>query len=97
MKKNIGLLLFIGLMLVKASAFHVHTHYEEYGTALEDCSVCDLVLEFQSMDLELPSQYEVPATLESALGLSLFQKKVLLFQDCSLKHFVTRPPPIISV
>ncbi|WP_146129933.1 hypothetical protein [Flagellimonas meridianipacifica] len=93
MKKIFGLLLFSGLILVKVSAFHVHAHHDEDCEAIDDCEICDLVLENQASDLDIP----IPFFTDINHVISIEEKAPLKSKSFSsssnINLLFSRPPP----
>ena len=54
--KLLGAFLFIGLMLVKASAFHIYEHHDDLSEQDTQCEYCVLIIDSQQSDLFLSFQ-----------------------------------------
>nr|WP_299340919.1 hypothetical protein [Allomuricauda sp.] len=95
MKRIFGFLFFTTLMLVKVSAFHVHTHHDDDCNAIENCEICDIVFESQSSDFEIISHY-IPHTSENSIQAKPFTEKAQIFSgEAKVYRLFSRPPPSI--
>jgi len=49
---------FITLMLLNVSALHVHTHYDDHDDDVNDCSICELIIQNQQQQHYLANPFE---------------------------------------
>nr|WP_298998635.1 hypothetical protein [uncultured Allomuricauda sp.] len=95
-KKTLGLLFFIGLMLLKVSAFHVYTHdhYDDCDS-IENCEICDIVLDNQTSNVDIPQPIPIDIfQLIISQETADFTSPVF-FYDSKFNHLFCRPPPLI--
>ena len=83
-------------MLLKVSAFHVYTHHDADCEGIDNCEICDLVLENQTSDLDIPSP-----SLAEIQDVVLINNRVLLkpesfSTDSGINLLFSRPPPRVS-
>ncbi len=92
-KKILSLVVFTLLMLIKVSALHVYTHHQDDCDAVENCEICDIVLDIQSSDVEIPSQF-VPLASQSIVQEEVSIKYIQTFTgNSNLHQLFSRPPP----
>ncbi|WP_435625571.1 hypothetical protein [Flagellimonas sp.] len=93
MKKMLGFLLFAGLILFKVSGFHVYTHHHDDCDSVENCEICDLVLENQTSDLDIPSPSLTGIQEIILINNALLLKPESLSTDSGINLLFSRPPP----
>ncbi|MBS9463631.1 hypothetical protein KIM67_14525 [Flagellimonas sp. 389] len=92
-KRIAGLLVFTFLMLIKVSALHVYTHQNDDCNAIENCEICDIALESQTSDLEIPSQF-ISSNYHTILEVKRFTETPQVFSKASNAfQLFSRPPP----
>ncbi|WP_136465273.1 hypothetical protein [Flagellimonas onchidii] len=95
-KKVIGFLLFTTLILVKVSAFHVYVHHDSETDEIENCTVCDLVMENQGSEL----QFSTPVVEMDTPEVIQVIKEIVSGQQLKTIRFnfslFSRPPPHIA-
>ncbi|MEW2921998.1 hypothetical protein AB1A65_11055 [Muricauda sp. ANG21] len=93
MKRFVGLLVILTLMLVKVSAFHIYSHQDCDSDTIENCNDCYLALVSQASDFDAPEDIQVVVNLyftDNAQQLSIVEQ--FNGQSCNLFYF-SRPPP----
>ncbi|AWX46004.1 hypothetical protein HME9304_03036 [Flagellimonas maritima] len=95
MRKIIGLLLFIFLMLIKVSALHVYAHQSNDCDTIENCDICDIALENQSSDLEIPSLPILSSSKEIVQVKRFTEKAQVFFRESNTYQLFSRPPPLL--
>ena len=93
MKKIFGLVFFTILMLLKVSAFHVHTHHDEDCEGIDKCEICDLVLESQTSDLDIPSPSITEIQDIIIIDNYVLLKPEFFSRDSGINLLFSRPPP----
>ena len=93
LKKIFGLLLFASLMLLKVSAFHVYVHEHESCNTVEDCEICDIVLDNQTSDLDIPSPVTFNECQWVTYNDAILPQSNLFFFDSKQNQLFSRPPP----
>ncbi|MDC6364577.1 MULTISPECIES: hypothetical protein [Flavobacteriaceae] len=97
MRKIIGLLFFTSLMLIKVSGFHAYAHHDEDSDAIENCDICDLALENQTLDFHVPhNSYEIADT-EFSIKYLKTPKDEQLKEQSFHYYLFSRPPPYSMV
>ncbi|MEM7485132.1 MAG: hypothetical protein AAF348_07975 [Bacteroidota bacterium] len=94
MKRIVGLLIFTFLMLIKVSALHVYTHHDDDCDAIENCEICDIALQSQSSNLEIPSQF-ISSNHSIFLKVERFTENPQVSSRASNAfQLFSRPPPL---
>ncbi|SHG33288.1 hypothetical protein SAMN04488116_1002 [Flagellimonas flava] len=96
-KKILGFVLLTSLMLVKVSALHVYSHQEDDSDTAENCHLCDIAMDNQSMDMlanndTLPQQNVTPIIEEEPLTVLPY-----VITDFSTSLLFSRPPPSMAI
>ena len=93
MRKIIGLLFFTSLMLIKVSGFHAYTHHDEDSEAIENCDICDLAIENQTLDFHVPDNFCEIADTEFSIKYLKTLKDEHLEEQSFHYYLFSRPPP----
>ncbi|MEM9362524.1 MAG: hypothetical protein AAGA43_07815 [Bacteroidota bacterium] len=93
MKRICGFIVFTTLLLIKVSAFHVYTHHHDDCDSAEECEICDIVLDNQTSDFDVPQ----PAFLDTHQWVIPKELVILgsfnVLVDSKLNLLFCRPPP----
>ncbi len=92
--KIISLVLFVALIFVKVSSFHVYAHIgDDNHTAIENCSSCELAIEQQQDHFIVPLllNHDNPNIAVNEANLIAIYDTIIL-QTVSY-DFYSRPPP----
>ncbi len=82
-------------MLLKVSSFHVYTHQDTLSDTIENCTVCDVALKNQTLELLTIALFVIGYTT-----FLILDKKVSLAKNPKIPSsffrfkFFGRPPPI---
>lgn len=92
--KQLGIVLFVSILLIKLSAFHIYEHHDTIDEQEMQCELCFLVFESQHSEGLQPI---IPIIEDSTLRLSSESKIIELnFQPVPNLHraaLFSRPPP----
>jgi len=92
-KKVIGFVLFVSLMFIKVSAFHVYVHGDAKTDSIENCTICNLAVENQGLEMQFTVGVPTvgpPQILVSPLKIGVNQQFKTVRFNFSL---FSRPPP----
>ena len=90
------IILLVGLLFVKVSAFHVYAHQNADNQA-ETCGYCDLAVENQQAELTPGfSALEVPTPPAEHLETQIELPHVEVVSFHLSSFLFTRPPPVIG-
>ncbi len=97
-KNVLGLFFFGTLMLIKVSAFHIYTHDDTDADNIENCIVCDAVLENLTSDIQFAGDnidvvpaHEIADSVPQAFFDQPAETAVFYFR------LFSRPPPVSLV
>ncbi|RDY61666.1 hypothetical protein [Flagellimonas nanhaiensis] len=93
MRKFIGLLLFTSLMVIKVSSFHVYAHQDGDSETIENCNICDLALENQTLDFQTSDNSYVLDDTEFSIKYQKTLKDEQLKEQSFDYYLSSRPPP----
>lgn len=92
-RKILGLFIFVSLMFVKVSALHVYSHQDGDQEKIENCKICDLVVENQGVELNQVANSEAfHPTFLSLQDNNFYYISLNTKKDFSY-HLFSRPPP----
>lgn len=94
--KITALVIFVALMFIKVSSFHVYSHLDEETDLIENCSSCELAIENQQSPQLDTADCSYTITIgQIAVELVVLQPETIISQSQSRLLF-SRPPPTIS-
>lgn len=96
LKKVIPLFLFTLLMLIKVSAFHIYSHQNDEANSVDNCEICDIAIESQSSDLDIPLQFTAINANNFVLVNCFAEKPTVCITGSNFYQLFSRPPPSIS-
>lgn len=90
-------LVLFALLWVKVSAFHVYAHQDDATNEIENCKVCHLMVESQSVEEQIapaPS-FDTPH-IEIISRASIFENKIVVVSPLLHARLFGRPPPSLG-
>lgn len=96
-KKILGFVMLTSLMLVKVSAFHVYSHQEDHNDTVENCHLCDIAMENQSMDMFINGDVVTPQNVTPTIEEPPKMAPISVITDTSTFLLFSRPPPTLAI
>jgi len=85
------------LLLVKVSAFHVYLHQDDATNEIENCQVCHIVAETQSLEHHNTPPLSVdPPRVEIVLQEPILQDNIIVTSSFLQAKIFSRPPPFLG-
>ena len=94
-KRTAPIFIFLALMTIKVSAFHVYTH-QDVDSQVENCAYCDVAIENQQAEhvpiLMVTADVQEPIEKKEP---KLFSKTNVIVGNTYHSYLFCRPPPVI--
>ncbi|AKA36271.1 MAG: hypothetical protein CMH48_03365 [Muricauda sp.] len=94
-KRIVPILLFLALMSIKVSAFHVYAH-QDNDSQIENCEFCDLAIENQQSEhtptFTVALDFQPPVEIKES---KLYGKSINFADNTYRSGLYSRPPPVI--
>jgi hypothetical protein len=95
--KIVSLTVFMALIFLKASNFHVYSHTDSFDDLIENCNSCKMALDQQQNVLLQPLLVSFNTQIFQYYGNQEIKPVKVIFKSVDGSSFTSRPPPIAHI
>ncbi|WP_222984094.1 hypothetical protein [Flagellimonas meishanensis] len=97
MARVFGVLLFVTLMMFKVTALHVYSHQDDNGDTVENCQICHVLVENQTVEVPFVAMVTLPIVPITTVTVEVAQEQTVWESQQYGLSYISRPPPFSLV